>query len=1530
MGNAQVPLKDEPRVLLAEFPDLVNADVLGSYKLFKVMQCSHEREGRVVVKLFIRRDGEPPLANVQQKIQQAKEAFAVPWLHPNVVPYQSMETSHRSAILLRQHFARNLFDRMHTRPFFSEMTKQWVAFQVLCSVCQAHSVGIAHGDLKSENIFVSSWSHVVLTDFAHFKPLFLPDDDPSEFSFYFESDLNRRRCYLAPERFDASAHTGSVMSERFSQELIAMDIFSTGCVLAELFLDGQTLMDLPELLRYRSNQLDLRAKLSGIKNPAVRELVGSMLHREPSKRGNAIEYLRRWCALAPASFCNCLFPLTVLLLHPLYQQPDMRVLLVRHNFASILWSTVGAARMSKALAVPLDGSWEAWRAHVDRCVRSVDEATLHSIMPVAVQGAHAGADTSMSHMGGESLYDGRTGDDGDLCETDDLGSRDATCRITHPWLREPCCQAFTTSLFEHWEAGCAASMASVDPDQSDGQSGIFESLLTGLCTPSTDCPDAGAPPVTGEVAVGSHEDDDVLSVLCSIICSSLQHVSNPRMKLVCLDMLESLAPFTSQSTVLEQIVPFCHMLMIDPFAKVRARAIAVLAKTLGRIEELPASDAPLFTEYLFPQLMSAMSGMSTTSEPVVLLSIAKNIGTLAQHAVRFAELSVAAQRGGRGEQARPVEADVPKAVEVEAFDVQVKHLREAVEKVVNKILETSAGVHDEVAVGREVKLALFGDTPTLSDIFGRDGTHNFLLLWLTSLCNDESWEARATFCSAAACLPRKVGQVSTEGMIWPAYEILLFDQEERVLEAALEGLAVLVSQQVLTRQLLVTVASRVAPLLVHPSSVLQQCAADVFNRLNTQLSAVDQFVFIMPILRPFLRFEVLGLQSIGEKLVRAVGRPVFKRAMLGRDEDLCEALLDGKRPLKTSDAEAAQDLAAFELLRPYAQVLLQRRPSTKSRPSHGKTRDEDGVFTEPSLRVQSSQYPTVNPYSVANRSPQALAELSDEAWPFVAQYDTGNVLDHFSMQTYLIRALCLLPRPRDLGSLNCLDGTPYSIYAAGSRLELESRTRDSRPHEHVDLDESLASSDIMPGVSGLPGVAAAGGAGRVRRREAIDEFEDDNRPTGHHSWRPKGILLATLYEYAHQSGVPVVKVDTTDDSRILVTGGKDGVVKLWNCRDLLNDVAVSSSHTLTVSSDKQRLRTLRTVHNSKAVAVGSESGDVFLYKMELSGTTASEACHLRSPERRGPCAVMCIEQFDTELENLLVFAQQNGRVQGWDVRSRSSSWSLPAVPRLGVPSCLALGSEGHAVVVGTMGGGVIVHDLRFLAPWKQWRVSSGASVMALRTAMTSSRNANLRDSPGVFAALSSDSNEVAYFDVVRGSCLTLFLTEPERQKDAVSVPSLRDVTPPMGGLASAGQVEATPELMLASFTSRRSTACVRSLWLPPRGAQTFLLAGGTDRKVRMWSLDPEHHSTEPYIVTPPDAERPRVSYTSNHLGDVFVVQEQSTRDTRVSVSTSQGGLEDRRSTNPNHRDAILDMCSISLQDHILVTAGRDGLVKLWR
>lgn len=1654
-----MPRCDEPWVLLGEYNDLAYQDMLGSYKLFKVMKCRHLQEELVLVKLFILRDGSPDIKELKRRVLQVKDAFRSHWLYPNVVPYQALEVGVQSAILLRPHFARNLYDRMHSRPFLTEPAKNWIAFQVLCAVCQAHSVGVTHGDLKTENVFVSSWGHAVLSDFAIFKPLVLPKDDPSEFSFFFESNLNRRRCYLAPERFDglgAGASSAALAGggRRFTEELAAMDIFSLGCVIAELFLDGQTLMDLPELLRYRQGQLDLRAKIACIKNRAVQEIVGSMLERDPLRRGPASHYLRLWIQrLACRAFCSCLFPLSLLLLHPVYQQPDMRIILIRFNFASLVWSAVGPARIAASLGLAPGAEaaavWAAWHRHAELHTQATDGASLQGMVQAAAQAAAQRWEASAAseeaaaaavRQAAASMEEAP----GEGATPPQEAAAGLAPRLAHPWLQEAPCEAFTRRLVELWDEGCKRRLGAEGVAAERPAGAAYAAFLAELCggggarrpdgaTPGPPGPGPagaaeGGPSGSPPPAAGAGE-EDVLGILCGFICSAVQHLSNPRMRTMCLDMLEQLAAFAPQSAILEQIVPYGHALMTDPVAKVRARAIELITNVLGRVGELPPGDTPLFLEYLFPQVMSAMSNMS--GEPVVLLAVARNIGALTQHALRFMELAVASARRGCGpssglaagpaaggpaaeqelpapgaavelpgtrragpDSAAAAAALASGAVEVESYDVQWRRIREAVKKVVKALIDpqSDSGSHGKVqaaeepalslASGREVKISLLRNMCVLAESFGKECTLSFLLPYLISFMNDPAWEVRAAFCEEAALLPRKVGKVSTEGIIWPCYEQALLDQEERVLEAALRGLALLVAQKVLNRQWLTKiVAAKVAAFLVHPSVVIRGRTVEVFQAIGSQMSAVELFAFVMPTVQPFLRVQGLGLDALDVALVQPVSRRAYKRVVLQRDKELHEALLH-KRPLPlasqseegaATEGEAeggggqrgAADRAALELLREHLLLLLRARPTAGQLLGSGQREEEAGAGAggATAALAKSLRYFAVNPRGVANQSLQALAEAEDgerPAWAAGAaqrgRAAAGHALGLFSTQAFLAQALRLPPWPRDLGCLSSLDGTPYSIYAAAAAVRAEAQEGpgaraeeaffgldggSAGPRQPLDLcDSTTASTEALAS----SGVSERRGAGTASRRwsRSPDEMlgtssvdaEDRIRASLHHAaWRPQGVLLATLYEYAHQSGVPVVKVDCTDDSRVLVTGGQDGVVKVWNCAHLERDVAVSSSHTFSVPcagpARRQQLRALRTVRNSKAVAVGSEAGAVLLYRIDSRGSTsATEVCRLQSAGGAAGCAVMCLEQFDTELESTVVFAQASGAVRGWDIRRDSPSWSVQRVPPwLGVPSCLTLGSDGHTMVIGTLAGGLLVYDLRFLAPWKQWRIASGPAALCMRSA-------NFRESPSVFVALDSDANEVALFDVVRGSCLTLFLTEPvaERQKEAaVSVPTLLPAQP-HAGPGAAGLHPAVP-------AARRTAGSVRALWLPPRGAQTFLLAGGTDRKVRHWSLDPEHHAAEAYVVTPQDPlgqqekVRDRTTYSSNHLGDVFVVQEQSpARSDAAPWGVGGGEGEEARPAgpNPNHRDAILDMCTISLQSDILVTAGRDGLVKLWK
>ncbi|NXN92993.1 PI3R4 kinase, partial [Rhinopomastus cyanomelas] len=334
---------------------------LGSTRFFKVARAKH-REGLVVVKVFAIQDPTLPLTSYKQELEELKIR-----LHSaqNCLPFQKATLTEKAAMLFRQYVRDNLYDRISTRPFLNNIEKRWIAFQILTAVDQAHRSGVRHGDIKTENIMVTSWNWVLLTDFASFKPTYLPEDNPADFNYFFDTS-RRRTCYIAPERFvDGSMFATELENMRDpSTPLVdlansnqrtrgdlrrAMDIFSAGCVIAELFTEGVPLFDLSQLLAYRNGLFSPDQVLNKIEDRSIRELVTQMVHREPDKRLAAEDYLKQQRNNAfPEIFYTFLQPYMAQFAKETFVSADERILVIRKDLDNIIHNLCGHDRTEKA------------------------------------------------------------------------------------------------------------------------------------------------------------------------------------------------------------------------------------------------------------------------------------------------------------------------------------------------------------------------------------------------------------------------------------------------------------------------------------------------------------------------------------------------------------------------------------------------------------------------------------------------------------------------------------------------------------------------------------------------------------------------------------------------------------------------------------------------------------------------------------------------------------------------------------------------------------------------------------------------------------------------------------------------------------------------------------------------------------------------------------------------------------------------------------------------------------------------------
>ncbi|KAI1503897.1 hypothetical protein F5X99DRAFT_79519 [Biscogniauxia marginata] len=288
MGNSYslaTPYAGSAGIDIPELADLVHERSIGNARFMKSIRARHH-DGVALAKVTVKPYTECSLKEYGDKILEEKHKLKDV---PNALGFERAFETQGNAYLVRQYIYSSLYDRMSTRPFLEDIEKKWLAFQLLCALRDCHARDIYHGDIKTENVMVTSWNWLYLTDFTgSFKPTRLPDNNPGTYSYFFDLS-GRRTCYIAPERF--IEHMQNPQALEGSSLTWSMDIFSAGCVIAELFLETP-IFSLSQMFKYRRGEYDpVISHLSRIPDQGLREMLSSMIHRDPQKRYSAEQYL---------------------------------------------------------------------------------------------------------------------------------------------------------------------------------------------------------------------------------------------------------------------------------------------------------------------------------------------------------------------------------------------------------------------------------------------------------------------------------------------------------------------------------------------------------------------------------------------------------------------------------------------------------------------------------------------------------------------------------------------------------------------------------------------------------------------------------------------------------------------------------------------------------------------------------------------------------------------------------------------------------------------------------------------------------------------------------------------------------------------------------------------------------------------------------------------------------------------------------------------------------------------------------------
>ena len=407
---------------------------------------------------------------------------------------------------------------------------------------------------------------MIRTEFHHSTISFQAD-----FSFFFDTSP-RRKCYIAPERFyDSGAASPPVDAQTLTP---AMDIFSAGCVLAELFAEGEPLFDYSRLLAFRRGDYDPVSAIDALDDRGIASVIGHMTQRDPSLRLTATEYID-------------MFSSVVMLDH------NRVVVQVVHPF--IAAATVEMEADARAANVAA-GYFEI-RDEIEYR-QNVVISPLHLVPqppPPPPPPPHPR----------------------------DAVSKEEAIAIN---FNADQMHAHAAALLMEARAAVSTVLTSNrSVDAEDVPLEISQPTLVGVAT-STVAATHHSPSFLEFTGVNKNGNDSLVVIL-SLLCAVLRGSRRQSIRVQLVEQIHDCAVRCGDDEArLQRAVPQLVAAATDPqFAVVRQAALRALPRVLACISHIPPGDVRAFTDYLFPSL----SLLPADIEPLVQVAYAGSLAAIA-------------------------------------------------------------------------------------------------------------------------------------------------------------------------------------------------------------------------------------------------------------------------------------------------------------------------------------------------------------------------------------------------------------------------------------------------------------------------------------------------------------------------------------------------------------------------------------------------------------------------------------------------------------------------------------------------------------------------------------------------------------------------------------------------------------------------------------------------------------------------------------------------------------------------------------
>ena len=169
---------------------------LGKGGFGKVFLAKEERSENLVAIKQLKNEDKAKQDDIIYEMQMVSK-----FNHPNIVLYKHHFVQDDLLYIVMEYCPLgSLKDLMRNEKITSTFVWKWMS-ELTETLQLVHEKEIIHHDIKPDNILVTSYDWLMITDLNPIKPVVLVDDNLKYYNMYFGDLNNNTRCYVAPERW---------------------------------------------------------------------------------------------------------------------------------------------------------------------------------------------------------------------------------------------------------------------------------------------------------------------------------------------------------------------------------------------------------------------------------------------------------------------------------------------------------------------------------------------------------------------------------------------------------------------------------------------------------------------------------------------------------------------------------------------------------------------------------------------------------------------------------------------------------------------------------------------------------------------------------------------------------------------------------------------------------------------------------------------------------------------------------------------------------------------------------------------------------------------------------------------------------------------------------------------------------------------------------------------------------------------------------------------------------------------------------